>query len=236
MNKTITWVRQNTVAFVALLGVFLVGALMVNAYSGGSAAIVVEDGGVVNVESLVVEAGGDLAGVASFISAGTNFTDVNITNDLLVDGDAEVTGTLTVTGESQFNTVILGGSVLASSTTATVGTLTAAQICDNSVIEFTPNATGGLALTLPSTSTLFADCLSTDGDSKSLILKNATSTAETDIILTAGTGNVLVGSPTTTAATSDTTEEDSYVRMVFTRLGNAVGEVLVELVNFNDTD
>lgn len=102
MNKTITWVRQNTVAFVALLGVILVGALMVNAYSGGSATIVVESGGVLNVESLVVESGGGLVGAASFISAGSNFTDVKITNDLDVDGDAEVNGTLQVDGAVNF--------------------------------------------------------------------------------------------------------------------------------------
>lgn len=240
-NKLIKWMRQNTVALMAMFSVCLVGAIGVAAYSGGQGSVVME--GPVNIEKLVI-GGGESFGAASFIASASGFTDVNITNDLDVDGDAEVNGTLqvdssfTLSGELQASTIISGGSVLSTSTAATGVTdvLTAAQICDNSVILYTPNATGGVALTLPATSTLFADCLNTDGDSKSVLLKNVTSTAEADIILTAGTGNVLVGSPTTTAATQDNVEEDSYTRMIFTRLGDAVGNVLVELVNFNDSD
>jgi len=147
---------------------------------------------------------------------------------------ATLPSTLTVAGESQMQTVVEGGSVY---TTSTVGstTFTAAQICDNSVILMNPGLTA-ISVTLPTTSTLYSDCLNTDGDSKIVLVKNTTSTANSYLQLVAGTGIDLLSFPTSTPSAGDTIGTGEIGRLRFTRLGDSAGKITVESHVFHDSD
>lgn len=98
-----------------------------------------------------------------------------------------VGGTLGITGESNLDTLIQGGDVTAVTATTNY-TLTAAQVCDSSVITVTVNAKTGKNVTFPATTTLFADCLTTNGDAKALLFRNITATAGTTTTMVAGSG------------------------------------------------
>jgi hypothetical protein len=121
----------------------------------------------------------------------TNFNDIRaddieVEDDLFVGGDATITGSLTVTGDLKNS-----GSVTDASSTMTVNlTLTAAQVCDSNVITVTPGplAAASLDVILPATSTLFADCLDTEGDQRSLLICNTSATAASTTQIVAGTG------------------------------------------------
>lgn len=147
----------------------------------------------------------------------------------------EVRGTtVTVTGESQFSTVVQGGSYLSTSTPGNT-TLTAAQVCDNSVIEMTPTI-ASVNVTFPATSTLFADCLDTVGDSKDLLLTNATGTAGILLTLVADESFIGLGTPTSTAATSEFVAADEWARVRMTRIGNSAGDGTMEITVFGEID
>lgn len=132
----------------------------------------------------------------------TNFTNLVTSGDITVGDDLTVTGDLALSGEAQLQRVVQGGTVTdASSTLYIAKTLTAAQVCDSPVITVNTSAAttnvlgaGGVGIpasidvTFPATSTLFADCLDTNGDSISLIFVNASPTAATTTELIAGTG------------------------------------------------
>jgi hypothetical protein len=76
-------------------------------------------------------------------------------------------------------------------------TITAAQICDSTLIRGTAT-TGTPTYTLPPTSTLFADCLTTNGDMKMLGYVNGSATTGT--VFAAGTGGTLLYSSSLTVA------------------------------------
>lgn len=94
--------------------------------------------------------------------------------------------------------LIRTGSVTALTTTTA---LTAAQFCDSSILEVN-TALGTSTITFPATSTLFVDCLDTNGDSKTLTVYNASSATTT--IMAAGAGGTAFYSSTLTIGTSDT--------------------------------
>jgi len=106
------------------------------------------------------------------------------------DGNTTLAGTLTVAGESQLENLVYGGAVYSTTTVLHI-TMTAAQFCDNSVFTVIPGATTTINVTLPSTTTLAADCLDTAGDTKSLIFENG-ATAATTTAIVAGTGITLL--------------------------------------------
>lgn len=153
---------------------------------------------------------------------------------LTATGAATIGSTLGVSGESQLSTVVAGGSVYTTST-ANSTTLTAAQVCDYSVILMSPGLTA-LNVTLPATSTLYADCLDTDGDYKDVTIRNTTSTASSVMTLVAGTGIVSMGTPTSTASIGDTISTGQNARLRFTRLGDTAGQISVETILFGDAD
>jgi hypothetical protein len=84
-----------------------------------------------------------------------------------------------------------GGEVLASSTTATAGTLTASELQRYSVFEYVAN-TGNTTLTLPATSTI-DNIITRPGESRTWWIHNATTTAATTLTIAAGTGMDLIG-------------------------------------------
>jgi hypothetical protein len=91
-----------------------------------------------------------------------------------------------------------GAKILnATSTMKIAFTLTAAQVCNNGIITVndgaTPTLSGGLTVasldvTMPATTTLFAECLKVDGDSLSFLFINESPTAASTTELIEGTG------------------------------------------------
>jgi len=112
--------------------------------------------------------------------------------NLAVTGTTALTGALTVTGDLNKT----GDVTDATSTLTGPLTLTAAQVCDSNVITVNSgvttasahNVAASLDITLPATSTLFVDCLSTEGDPRSFIFCNQSPTAATTTQIVAGTG------------------------------------------------
>jgi hypothetical protein len=138
------------------------------------------------------------------------------------------TGTLTVGGESQLQRVIQGGSITnASSSLNTAMTLTAAQVCNSSLVTVNNAATASFAavasldITMPATSTLFADCLDTNGDSISFIFVNASPTAASSTEMIAGTGCESFKSQDTGGA--DTVPGLGAVKITFLRATDYMG-------------
>lgn len=71
-------------------------------------------------------------------------------------------------------------------TFATSTATTAANVCDNPLWSSASNGTNTTTLTLPATTTLFADCLTTNGDSITFSIINTDATTST--VLEAGAG------------------------------------------------
>lgn len=141
-----------------------------------------------------------IGGVCNGSEATTQQCNVN-DNYLTVQNNADVLGTLTVTGLSSFNGGVVSdglypsGDVTASSTSSNAAALTAANICNSSVINFTPLG-DSCTVTAPATTTLFASCLTAVGQTKD-ITWNAIATST---VLAAGAGGTLGYSSSTTVA------------------------------------
>ena len=88
-----------------------------------------------------------------------------------------------------------GGKIQNASTTLTTNiTLTAAQVCEGSIITVNSAATtatvsaAALTVTLPATSTLWTTCLKEEGAHVSFFFANLSPTAASTTVITAGTG------------------------------------------------
>jgi len=69
-------------------------------------------------------------------------------------------------------------------------TLTAAQICDSALVEWTPSIANS-STTFPTSATVVSQCLAKDGDTKTFLLRNIGSAASTTVVA-AGTGMILL--------------------------------------------
>jgi hypothetical protein len=103
-----------------------------------------------------------------------------------VSGTINTSNTLTVSGASDVSTLTQGGGVRATSTLNSAETLLASDFDVENYIEYTPNISS-VTLTLPATSTL-ATMIPNAGDTRTIIIENATSTASIDITISAGAG------------------------------------------------
>lgn len=98
-------------------------------------------------------------------------------------------GTLTVSGETNLDTLVYGGDDTSLTATDTDFALTAAQVCNSSILEITPATT--VNMTLPTASALAGDCLTADGDVTELVLRNLGS-ADNTVTVVASTGDIMV--------------------------------------------
>ena len=185
------------------------------AFSGGEPDVVIE-----NVENYNITYSGS-EGLGAYIDEGqvTTFTDVNITNDLVVDG------------ECRANALIAGGSVTTLGTTSVDNLqLTAANICDNSVIQ----ADSGTASTLyiASTTELFADCLTTNGDTKSFFLRNTATTTGVFTITASSTSGISRDDDQVlleqNAGGVVVIDDDEYARITLTRITSVTTTIDVD--------
>ena len=161
----------------------VVGALVVGLFVG-RVVLMPSLGGVYNSPTGVYT--GDLTGDVTGNITG------NVTGNLT---GAVVGTTITASGETNLDSLIQGGDVTAITTSSAAYTLTAANICDSSILNISPLG-AELTVTLPSTTTLFADCLTANGDVKEIGLSiNTTST-----VFAVPAGNGIVASASTTFA------------------------------------
>lgn len=123
-----------------------------------------------------------------------------LTGSITSSGAGTLATGLTVTaGDTNVDNFVQGGDVTSITTSSATYTLTAANICDSSVIKFTPS--GAITtVTLPATSTLFADCLTANGDYKDL----SYASVSTSTVLAAGTGGTMTISSSSTVQAADT--------------------------------
>lgn len=148
----------------------------------------------------------------------------------VIDGSGAITGatTLTMTGETNLDTLVQGGDVgiIGYGTT----TATAAQICNSSVIQIGLLSDAVATLTLPTATTLHSDCLDTNGDTKTILVQNiATSTMAMTIV--AGSGIELlehVGEGDVVIAATDN------ARILFSRV--SVTTSTAEVINLQVAD
>ena len=97
--------------------------------------------------------------------------------------------------ETRINMPRQTGSVLNMASSA-VATLTAAQVCDNSVVQkgdWAGIASSTAIVNLTTAASLFADCLTTNGDRFSILFRNTNATAGSSTLIVAGASTTLVG-------------------------------------------
>lgn len=113
---------------------------------------------------------------AGLIAEGTSTLATTTVTQFEASGEATLSSNLYVSGESDLSRMIQGGSVLGVNTAST--TLTAANVCNNSFIWHEATSTSDQpvnTMTSPATTTLYADCLKSNGKFISLLYYNATS-------------------------------------------------------------
>lgn len=158
----------------------------------------------------------------------TNLDSLTLSGDLIVGGTTTVTGaiagpitattgtfssTLGVTGAVSTGLFTQGGGVLSTSTVSTAMVPTVATF-NYGLIQITPN-TADLTYTFPASSTMSA-MIPNAGDSRTVMIYNATTTAGIDVIFAAGAGMEIKG----TGSTPLTIDEASMGTLTFVRKSN----------------
>jgi hypothetical protein len=134
--------------------------------------------------------------INGFFVSGSRIFDPN--GNATLPGSVQITGSSTFSGDTRAASLVLTGLV---STFTASSTITAAQICDSNLLSITPASTTP-TVTLPGTSTLFADCLTTNGDMRMVNIYN--NAAATPTIFAVGTGGTLKWSTASTTVNGAT--------------------------------
>lgn len=119
-----------------------------------------------------------------------------------------------------------GGGITASSTVNSAETATASMFDTENVIDYTLNLVDS-TLTLPATSTL-SSFIPTAGQTRDVIIRNATTTATMDLTLAAGTGMNLVTATSTKVILGNATGSN-YALLKFIRKANTDIDVLLDI-------
>lgn len=161
-----------------------------------------------------------IAGVVSLIAL---FVGVFFTNDTIPTGGAS--------GQDHYNLErflggqTVGGCITATSTTAAVGTLRTSEFQNCSVIDYTVNV-ADVTLTLAASTSPAYPTL--PGETRTIFIRNASTTATADLTIAAGTG-VLLKKATTTAVIYGDTDGANFAKLVFTRKANKDIEALLNI-------
>lgn len=151
--------------------------------------------------------------LGAYSTVPTQLTDLEVTNKLGVDtefvagGTTEMTGVLTATAQARFNTGLISGgaatgfTVSTTATTITPNTISAASICDQNYIPITIGNTTTPTINAPTAAALYADCLTTNGDVKDVVIYN--SSAATATLFAANTSGTLYYDVSATVAAAD---------------------------------
>lgn len=124
---------------------------------------------------------GAAVGITRFPNSGIAARCLNITTSAgtataCTDGTVTLTGVNTVTGA--FVVDAIGSSVNIQTAGTATTTVTAAEICDNTLIEWAPRAAVSTA-TLPTAAALQADCLDVQGSYRDVLWENTGGAAST---------------------------------------------------------
>ena len=180
----------------------------------------------------IIDGSGNVDGAVTSGSASTFASTIDVDGaatlaSAVIEAGATIATTLTVSGETNADTLIFGGDVFATSSLV-AATLSAAEVCNNSVIQATPSAS--FTLTLPATSTLYADCIPTAGDTKVMTIENATS-GTANVTIAAGTGGVLLEEG---AGGDVVLAQDEYALLIITNVSSS--EYLATIFTLRDAD
>lgn len=155
---------------------------------------------------------------------------------LTASGLGTFTGGLTATGGFTTDRILFGSTgktTVPTSTATSTLTLTAAQVCDNALIEWTPSLAASTS-TLPTATALVADCLTSNGMEKTLRLKNLGDTASTTFILgRLSTGISLYAASTSLANASSTIIGGGWADLYFMRASSTQVDVGVTVFEKN---
>ena len=123
----------------------------------------------------------------------------------------------------------MGGNVATIATTSTSYTLASTDLDLENVIDVTPGG-ASLTLTLPATSTL-TSFLPVTGQTRTIFIRNATTTAGINLTIAGGAGTVLRSSSSTAIIQSDTAGAKA-ARLEFVR--RSTGDIGVYITTFNN--
>jgi len=139
-----------------------------------------------------------------------------------------IEGTFGATSDVRVKKPVTTGASTTLTSGATVS-ITAAQVCDNSLINFNPATPAVGTTTLPTGITLAADCLTTNGDSVEVLFRNL-SAATTTQLKAADASTTLIGE----AATDDVVAAAGWELLKFVRL--TATTMAVYITTFVDAD
>jgi len=146
---------------------------------------------------------------------------------------ATVTGTtLNASGATDVSTFTQGGGVFATSSDGAVLPLLAANFDTENMLDVTLNIVDG-TLSFPATSTL-TSFIPTAGDTRTIFVRNASTTAAMDLTIAGGTGVLLKNASSTNATQvspliGGDTDGANYARLQFLRKVNTDIEMFVEI-------
>ena len=132
---------------------------------------------------------------------------------------------------------IIGRGTVFSTSTGAVATTTAANVCDSSIWQITPGGgnapTQSVTLYFPATTTLYADCLTMNGQSVEFTVYNATTTGTGTVTLTKGwvLGTDLRGS---TSTDNTVLVPDEWARIVMERTSLTTTTVFINPYTLGD--
>lgn len=194
-NKMKDFLNNNKMVFAVVATLLVVGGLrVVSAYSG--AAQNVTESGDINVYNQVSSLGAaseEVLGSAEMPDCANNTRlggCPTTFGNTFIDGSIEVDGVFYSDGDTRAQTLVEVGAL---ATFTASSTATAAQVCNSPHWVVTP-ASSTPTITLPATTTLFADCLTTIGDTHTI----SVATLTTSTIIAIGTGGDLDLSTTAT--------------------------------------
>lgn len=122
-----------------------------------------------------------------------------------------------------------GGGITAT-TSSTTAILLATDIDTENVVEVTP-ANGATTLTLPATSTM-TNIIPNAGDTRTIWIRNATTSASTGLTIAAGTGMTLKNGASSTALLVGDTDGDNTMRVDMVRKSDS--DINVYMYKFQD--
>jgi hypothetical protein len=162
------------------------------------------------------------------VLGGSTSGDWNVGGNLAVTGTSALTGATSFTSTLTASTFTQGGGVTSTSTSGAVVPLLASNFDTENVIDVTLNVQDA-TLSFPATTTL-TSFIPVSGQTRTLFIRNATTTATMDITITGGTGVLLknASSSPSAAIIYGDTDGANYGRITLIRKANTDIEALLD--------
>jgi hypothetical protein len=150
---------------------------------------------------------------------------INTSQSVTLSGANVVTGSFTVDA--------IGSGMLTLAATTTAQTLTAAQVCDNAVVDW-PTTTSTGSLTLPTAVALQADCLDTVGSYRDVVFRNTDSVATSSYSFTAGASSTIKSNFATSSQSTNAVDsaQGAILRFVYGTSTTSNATMVQILANF----